>query len=47
MGPRFDYSKAEVIETTQFTPTISGVDARLRLCSRTVPDFCFPKHFND
>lgn len=41
------FSKADVIEVTQFTPSFTGVDARLRLCSRTVPDFCFPKHFND
>ena len=41
------FSKADVIEVTQFTPSFTGIDARLRLCSRTVPDLCFPKHHND
>jgi hypothetical protein len=41
------FSKADVIEVTQTTPSFTGIDARLRLCSRTVPDFCFPKHYND
>lgn len=40
------YSKATVIEVTPFTPLISGIDAKLKLCSRTVPDFCFPRDFN-
>ena len=40
------YSNATVIEVTPFTPLVSGIDAELRRCSWTVPDFCFPKHFN-
>jgi len=40
------FSQARVIEVTPFTPLISGIDAELRRCSRTVPDFCFPRNFN-
>ncbi len=39
------FSQAAVIEVTPFTPVISGIDAALKRCSWTVPDFCFPKHF--
>ena len=40
------FSKATVIEVTPFTPLISGIDAELKRCSRTVPDFCFPPNYN-
>jgi hypothetical protein len=38
-------SRAEVIEVTPFTPLISDIDGELKRCSRTVPDFCFPRNF--